>query len=143
MVLTTKAKYAIIASIDLAKMTTNNDNKISVYEIAEKQHISIAYLEQIFSKLRQAGIVNSSKGPNGGYVFTKEIQDITLLDIVKAVDENIKMTNCEECRNTCRIDDIKHKCDAHNLWSSLTAHINKFFNNISLQDAVNDNLDFK
>jgi Rrf2 family iron-sulfur cluster assembly transcriptional regulator len=138
MLLTTKGRYAIIACIDLAKMITEEDKKISVYQIAEKQRISIAYLEQIFSKLRQANIVSSTKGPNGGYLFAKNIQDIKLLDIIKAVDENIKMTNCEECKTTKRIDDVKLKCDGHTLWKALGNHINNFFENITLEDAVNN-----
>ena len=143
MLLTTKGKYAIIACIDLAKMIIERNEKISVYEIAEKQKISVAYLEQIFSKLRNYGIVNSTKGPNGGYLFSKNINEIKLLDIIKSVEENIKMTNCEECRVTKRIGENKLKCDGHTLWKALGDHINIFFENITLQNAVDGKFETK
>ena len=125
-----------MASVDLAKMLdVDPDTKVSVYEIAEKQHISTAYLEQIFSKLRQAGVLSSTKGPQGGYLFAKKINEIKLIEIINAVEEKIQMTKCEECRSTNRIKD-NSKCDTHKLWKALDNQIGSFFEKVTLEDVI-------
>ena len=133
MKLTSKGRYAVMAMADLAK---NNVKKpISLAEISLRQGISIAYLEQLFLKLRKNNLVQSVRGPSGGYVLTKPPEQIKLLSIISAVDEKIKTVKCrKESKKGCNGKSIK--CITHNLWDDLEAHINKFFENNTLSDIL-------
>ena len=133
MKLTSKGRYAVMAMADLAK---NNVKKpISLAEISLRQGISIAYLEQLFLKLRKNNLVQSSRGPSGGYVLSKPPGEIKLLSIINAVDEKIKTLKCKkESKKGCNGKSIK--CITHNLWDDLEAHINKFFENNTLNDIL-------
>jgi len=133
MKLTSKGRYAVMAMADLAK---NNVKKpISLAEISLRQGISIAYLEQLFLKLRKNNLVQSSRGPSGGYVLSKPPGEIKLLSIINAVDEKIKTVKCKkESKKGCNGKSIK--CITHNLWDDLEAHINKFFENNTLNDIL-------
>ena len=133
MKLTSKGRYAVMAMADLAK---NNVKKpISLAEISLRQGISIAYLEQLFLKLRKNNLVQSSRGPSGGYVLSKPPGEIKLLSIISAVDEKIKTVKCKkESKKGCNGKSIK--CITHNLWDDLEIHINKFFENNTLNDIL-------
>ena len=133
MKLTSKGRYAVMAMADLAKH--NIKEPISLTEISLRQGISIAYLEQLFLKLRKNNLVQSVRGPSGGYVLTKTPEQIKLLSIINAVDEKIKTLKCrKESKRGCNHKSIK--CITHNLWDDLEAHINKFFENNTLKDIL-------
>ena len=133
MKLTSKGRYAVMAMADLAK--NNVKEPISLTEISLRQGISISYLEQLFFKLRKNNLVQSVRGPSGGYVLTKIPEQITLLSIINAVDEKIKTVKCrKESKRGCNHKSIK--CITHNLWDDLEIHINKFFENNTLNDIL-------
>jgi len=133
MKLTSKGRYAVMAMADLAK---NNVKKpISLTEISLRQGISIAYLEQLFLKLRKNNLVQSTRGPSGGYILSKPPGEIKLLSIINAVDEKIKTVKCrKESKKGCNHKSIK--CITHNLWDDLEIYINKFFENNTLNDIL-------
>ena len=133
MKLTSKGRYAVMAMADLAK--NNVKEPISLTEISLRQGISIAYLEQLFLKLRKNNLVQSVRGPSGGYVLTKTPEQIKLLSIINAVDEKIKTLKCrKESKKGCNHKSIK--CITHNLWEDLEVHINKFFEDNTLDDIL-------
>ena len=137
MKLTTKGRYAVMAMADLA---TNAISKpVSLAEISARQNISLAYLEQIFIKLKKNKLVKSSRGATGGYLLEKSASEIKLSNIIFAVDEEVKMLNCKKpfkrgCTNKST------KCITHNLWDQLDQHINGFFESVKLQDLIKQNL---
>ena len=133
MKLTSKGRYAVMAMADLAK--NNVKEPTSLTEISLRQGISIAYLEQLFLKLRKNNLVQSARGPSGGYVLSKPPGDIKLLSIIRAVDEKIKTVKCrKESKKGCNGKSIK--CITHNLWDDLETHINKFFEDNTLNDIL-------
>ena len=133
MKLTSKGRYAVMAMADLAK--NNVKEPTSLAEISLRQGISISYLEQLFLKLRKNNLVQSTRGPSGGYVLSKLPEEIKLLSIINAVDEKIKTVKCKkESKRGCNHKSIK--CITHNLWDDLEAHINKFFYDNTLSDIL-------
>jgi|TARA_B110000914_G_scaffold118985_1_gene103959 Rrf2 family iron-sulfur cluster assembly transcriptional regulator len=133
MKLTTKGRYAVMAMADLASNT--HFQPISLTEIAQRQNISLAYLEQIFIKLKKNNLVKSSRGANGGYILDKSASDIKLSNIIFAVDEEVKMLNCKKnSKKGCNNKSVK--CITHNLWADLDRHINSFFEKVKLEDLV-------
>ena len=133
MKLTSKGRYAVMAMADLAK--NNVKEPISLTEISLRQGISISYLEQLFLKLRKNNLVQSARGPAGGYVLSKPPGEIKLLSIISAVDEKIKTIKCKrESKKGCNGKSIK--CITHNLWDDLEDHINKFFEKNTLNDIL-------
>ena len=133
MKLTSKGRYAVMAMADLAK--NNLKEPISLTEISLRQGISIDYLEQLFLKLRKNNLVQSARGPLGGYVLSKPPGEIKLLSIISAVDEKIKTVKCrKESKKGCNGKSIK--CITHNLWDDLETHINKFFEDNTLNDIL-------
>ena len=133
MKLTSKGRYAVMAMADLAK--NNAKEPTSLTEISLRQGISIDYLEQLFLKLRKNNLVQSSRGPSGGYVLSKPPGEIKLLSIISAVDEKIKTVKCKkESKKGCNGRSIK--CITHNLWDDLENHINKFFEDNTLNDIL-------
>ncbi len=133
MKLTNKGRYAVMAMADLASNTKNGP--ISLAEISLRQNISLAYLEQIFLKLKSNKLVKSSRGAAGGYVLEKPASEIRLSNIIFAVDEEVKTLNCKKnskrgCNNKAT------KCITHNLWDQLDQHINGFFEKVKLQDLT-------
>ena len=136
MKLTTKGRYAVMAMADLASNT--KAKPISLAEIAMRQNISLAYLEQIFIKLKKNRLVRSERGANGGYSLEKKPSEIKLSNIIFAVDEEVKMLNCKkESKKGC--NNKSTKCITHNLWDQLDQHINSFFEKVKLQDLVKTN----
>ena len=133
MKLTSKGRYAVMAMADLAKNNVKKPTNLT--EISLRQGISIAYLEQLFLKLRKNNLVQSARGPSGGYILSKPPGDIKLLSIIKAVDEKIKTVKCrKESKKACNGKSIK--CITHNLWDELETHINKFFEDNTLNDIL-------
>ena len=131
--LTNKGRYAVMAMADLA--SNGKDGPISLTEISLRQNISLAYLEQIFSKLKSNKLVKSSRGAAGGYILDKPASEIKLSNIIYAVDEEVKTLNCKKnskrgCNNKAT------KCITHNLWDQLDQHINGFFEKVKLQDLT-------
>jgi len=133
MKLTNKGRYAVMAMADLAKTFTSQP--ISLSEISLRQGISISFLEQIFLKLKKNNLVQSSRGPTGGYLLTKSPNEIKLLHIIEAVDEKVKTVGCKkESKKSCNGKSIK--CITHNLWDDLETHINHFFEKNTLHDII-------
>ena len=133
MKLSSKGRYAVMAMADLAKNYV--EEPTSLAEISLRQGISISYLEQLFLKLRKNNLVQSTRGPSGGYVLTKSPKEIKLISIINAVDEEIKTLKCrKESKRGCNHKSIK--CITHNLWDDLEVHINKFFEDNTLNDIL-------
>ena len=136
MKLTNRGRYAVMAMADLASNV--KDGPISLTEISLRQNISLAYLEQIFIKLKNNKLVKSSRGAKGGYVLEKPASEIKLSNIIYAVDEEVKTLNCK--KNSKRgCNNKSTKCITHNLWDQLDQHINNFFEKVKLQDLVKKN----
>ena len=124
--LTTKGRYAVTAMLDL---TIHADDKpVSLSEISERQSISLSYLEQLFSRLRQSELVSSVRGPGGGYRLGRSSEDIYIAQIIEAVNESVDTTSCQG-KGDCQGGEI---CLTHALWDELTAEIHNFLNGISL-----------
>ena len=137
MKLTTKGRYAVMAMADLASNV--NAGPISLTEISLRQNISLAYLEQIFIKLKNKKLVKSARGAAGGYILEKPASDIKLSNIIYAVNEEVKTLNCKkQSKRGC--NNKSTKCITHNLWDQLDQHINGFFEKVKLQDLVKQNL---
>tara|TARA_Y100000768_G_C23752492_1_gene574578 strand:+ start:121 stop:546 length:426 start_codon:yes stop_codon:yes gene_type:complete len=133
MKLTSKGRYAVTALVDLARF--NNINPVSLRDISLRQGISLDYLEQIFSKLKKNQIVKSIRGKKGGYVLSKNPNDIKLTNIFHAVDEKVKTVQCKkDSKKGC--NGKATKCITHNLWDELENHINSFFEKKSLEDLI-------
>ena len=136
MKLTTKGIYAVMAMADLA--SNAKVGPISLTEISTRQNISLAYLEQIFIKLKNKKLVKSARGASGGYILEKPASEINLSNIIYAVDEEVKMLNCKKnSKKGC--NNKSTKCITHNLWDELDQHINSFFERVKLQDLVKQN----
>ena len=133
MKLTTKGRYAVMAMADLAK---NNAKKpINLTEISLRQGISLSFLEQLFLKLKKNNLVLSSRGPSGGYILSRDPDEIKLSSIISAVDEKIKTVKCKkESKKGCNGKSVK--CITHDLWEDLEIHIHNFFEKNTLRDIV-------
>ncbi len=132
MILGTKARYAVMAMVELAACDRSKPTRLK--EISERQEIPLAYLEQIFSLLRQHGLVQSVKGPGGGYTLARERSAISIAQVVAAVDETTKMTRCE-AHNATGCMASKARCLTHGLWEGLEKQINHYMSGISLDDV--------
>ena len=140
MILGTKARYAVMAMVDLA--THAGEKPVKLAEIAARQEIPQAYLEQIFGKLRSHGLVKSVKGPGGGYKLVRDCAETPIADIVVAAEESMKMTRCEShASGGCMA--TKARCLTHDLWDGLSEHIYNYFNTISLEDVCKRRLKHK
>tara|TARA_B000000609_G_C24047827_1_gene279576 strand:- start:216 stop:641 length:426 start_codon:yes stop_codon:yes gene_type:complete len=136
MKLTTKGRYAVMAMADLALF--KDKGPTSLTEISLRQNISLAYLEQIFSKLKSKNLVKSVRGSKGGYVLETSPEEIKISNIISAVDEEVKTLNCKkESKRGC--NNKSTKCITHNLWDQLDQHINSFFEKVKLQDLIKKN----
>ena len=125
-----------MAMADLASYASKGP--ISLAEISLRQNISLAYLEQIFLKLKNNKLVRSSRGANGGYTLEKPASEIKLSNIIFAVDEEVKTLNCKKnSKRGCNNKSVK--CITHNLWDQLDQHINGFFEKVKLQDLTKIN----
>ena len=134
MKLTSKGRYAVMAMADLAK--NHEPRPVSLNEISLRQGISILYLEQLFSKLKQNSLVHSTRGSHGGYVLSKSPAQIKLSNIISAVNEEVKTLKCNKnSKKGCNGKLVK--CITHSLWDELGEHINLFFEQKSLEDVLN------
>jgi len=130
MKLTTKGRYAVTAMLDLA--LRYDKGAVTLADIAKRQGISLSYLEQLFAKLRRSGLVDSVRGPGGGYTLAMEPNKISVAEIVVAINENIDATRCGGEKN-CHGDET---CLTHQLWEDLSTRIHEFLNGITLGDLV-------
>ncbi|MDZ7593169.1 MAG: Fe-S cluster assembly transcriptional regulator IscR [Thiobacillus sp.] len=128
--LTTKGRFAVTAMLDLA--LRGGKNPVTLAGISERQDISLSYLEQLFSRLRRHELVESVRGPGGGYYLARPLGDVSVADIIRAVDEPIDSTQCggkENCQD-------EHRCMTHDLWMGLNAHIYDYLDNVTLATLV-------
>jgi Rrf2 family transcriptional regulator, iron-sulfur cluster assembly transcription factor len=129
MKLTTKGRYAVTAVLDLAFHEGNGP--VSLAEISERQAISLSYLEQLFSRLRKNNVVASTRGPGGGYSLARPDDEISMAEIIRAVDESYDATSCGG-EGTCSGDE--YQCLTHDLWQELSEEIHGFLNGIMLSE---------
>ena len=138
MKLNARGRYAVMALADMAKF--DKQNPISLRDISLRQNISLVYLEQIFSKLKKNNIVKSIRGTNGGYMLSKDPEQIKLSNIFSAVEEKVKTLQCKkESKKGC--NGKLTKCITHYLWDELEIHINDFFDKKNLGDLLKSNLE--
>jgi Rrf2 family iron-sulfur cluster assembly transcriptional regulator len=128
--LTTKGRFAVTAMIDVAMHGASGP--VTLAAISERQKISLSYLEQLFGKLRRYGLVDSVRGPGGGYNLARSATEVTVADVILAVDEPIDATQCGG-RENCHDD---RRCMTHELWAGLNAHIFSFLRSVSLAQLV-------
>ncbi len=133
--LTTKGRFAVTAMIDLA--LRQQSGPVTLAAISQRQQISLSYLEQLFGKLRRHHLVESTRGPGGGYSLGRKAEDITVADIILSVDEPIDATHCGGKEN-CHGGDSR--CMTHDLWASLNTKMVEFLDSVSLQKLVDDQL---
>jgi len=131
MKLSTKGRYAVTAMLDLA-INTHDNRRVTLADISEMQGISLSYLEQLFARLRRAKLVQGTRGPGGGYRLGRDAGEISVAEILLAVDEKVDMTGCEG-NATCNRGE---PCLTHELWNSLSQDIYAFLDNITLGDLV-------
>jgi Rrf2 family protein len=134
--LNTKGRYAVMAMADLARH--GGDGAVPLTEIAERQQISLAYLEQLFQKLRRAGIVESERGRLGGYRLARDMGVITIAEVMAAVEEPFVMTRCQGHGTSGCV--AGNRCLTHDLWDALGDHIAGFLGSVSLQDVLEGQL---
>jgi len=128
--LSTKGRYAVMAMADLGKL--NTDKPVALADIAERQEISLSYLEQLFGKLRRAELVKSVRGPGGGYMLSRAASEIRISDVIAAVDEPISATRCSDAGG-CHSD--KARCLTHDLWQALSYQIHLYLSSVTLADV--------
>jgi len=131
--LTTKGRFAVTAMIDLALRQDNGP--VTLAAISQRQNISLSYLEQLFGKLRRNELVESTRGPGGGYSLGRKASDITVADIIVSVDEPLDATHCGGKEN-CQSDGTR--CMTHDLWTTLNARMLEFLESVTLQKLVDD-----
>jgi Rrf2 family iron-sulfur cluster assembly transcriptional regulator len=133
--LTTKGRFAVTAMIDLA--LRQSSGPVTLAAISQRQQISLSYLEQLFGKLRRNELVESTRGPGGGYTLARKAESITIADIILSVDEPIDATQCggkENCMGEAG------RCMTHELWSSLNERMVEFLDSVTLQKLVDDQM---
>jgi len=128
--LTTKGRYAVTAMLDLA--LHYKEGPITLADISQRQGISLSYLEQLFSRLRKQELVDSTRGPGGGYRLSRDANEIAVADVITAVDEKVETTRCGGLSN-CQDD---QQCLTHELWTELSQQIHGFLMGISLGNLV-------
>lgn len=132
--LSTKGRYAVMAMADLATHEAAM-RPVSLADIAERQEISLSYLEQLFAKLRRGGLVSSVRGPGGGYRLSRPAADVRVSDIIVAVDEPIEATRCK-LGSAKGCTHIGGRCITHDLWEELGHQIHKYLSGVTLADVV-------
>ncbi len=143
MKLSTKGRYAVTALADIAMQGAAPDGDdgrlVSLSEIAERQDISLAYLEQLFVRLRRAELVTSMRGPGGGYRLSRSAEDINIAEVMSAVDERLNAMGCEP-KPGQGCGGSRSACLTHNLWEQLSAHVHVFLSRTSLADVIGDRM---
>lgn len=133
--LTTKGRFAVTAMIDLGLRQSNGP--VTLAAICQRQQISLSYLEQLFGKLRRNDLVESTRGPGGGYTLARKASDITVADIILSVDEPLDATQCSGKEN-CHGEG--ERCMTHDLWASLNERMVEFLSSVTLQKLVDDQI---
>lgn len=132
--LTTKGRFAVTAMMDLAMRGT--EGPVALASISERQKISLSYLEQLFGKLRRYKLVDSVRGPGGGYCIARPLDGLTVADIIRAVDEQLDATQCggqENCQD-------EHRCMTHDLWTTLNGKMYEYLASVTLASLVENQL---
>ncbi|MBT3070070.1 Rrf2 family transcriptional regulator [Rhodomicrobium sp. Az07] len=133
MLLSTKGRYAVMAIVEVARQ--NDGRPLALSDISLRLDLSLAYLEQLFMKMRRKGIVQSVRGPGGGYVLARDADAISIGEVMAAVDEPVRMTRCEpEDKSGCV---ASKRCSTHHLWLALGAHIQSFLADATVADVLN------
>jgi Rrf2 family transcriptional regulator, iron-sulfur cluster assembly transcription factor len=128
--LTTKGRFAVTAMIDLA--LRGEEGPVALASISDRQRISLSYLEQLFGKLRRYQLVDSVRGPGGGYCIARPLEKVTVADIIRAVDEPLDATQCggrENCHD-------EHRCMTHDLWATLNGKMYEYLSSVTLAEMV-------
>lgn len=133
--LTTKGRFAVTAMLDLA--LRQHAGPVTLAGISEREHISLSYLEQLFGKLRRNGLVESTRGPGGGYTLGKPAADITITSIITSVDEPMDATKCGGAQN-CHGDG--KPCMTHDLWTTLNDRIRDYLDSVTLQSMMDEQM---
>jgi Rrf2 family iron-sulfur cluster assembly transcriptional regulator len=144
MKLTTKGRYAVMALADLA--SRNEPRPVPLADIAERQDISLSYLEQLFARMRRGGLVKSVRGPGGGYLLAREMKDIVVADVVRAVEDDGRRARCapsdpHSC--LCAANDAvptRDRCATHDLWHALGNEVETFLSRVTLDDVLSGSL---
>ena len=131
--MTTKGRYAVMAMVDLAKHS--DGEPVALADVADRQGISLSYLEQLFQKLRRANLVKSVRGPGGGYLLFRDSREIPISEVIAAVDEPLRATRCAPGGPLGCTGGIE-KCLTHDLWEELSDQIQLFLNSVTLYDVV-------
>ncbi len=136
--LSTKGRYAVMAMTDLARRDCEPTRAVALAEIAARQEISLSYLEQLFARLRRKGLVQSARGPGGGYRLARSAEETTIAEIVLAVDEPLRATRCATQGKGCMLKG--ERCLTHDLWEDLGHRIEDYLASVSLADVVSGRL---
>jgi Rrf2 family iron-sulfur cluster assembly transcriptional regulator len=136
--LSTKGRYAVMAMADLARRQDEPCRAVALAEIAARQEISLSYLEQLFARLRRKGLVQSARGPGGGYRLTRTAEETSIADIVLAVDEPLRATRCRAEGKGCMLKG--ERCLTHDLWDDLGHRIEDYLASVSLADVITGRL---
>jgi len=139
MKLSTKGRYAVTALADIA--LNGGARPVTLAEISERQDISLAYLEQLFVRLRRAGLVESVRGPGGGYLLARPAAELRIAEVMVAVDERLNAMGCDgkwEDGQGC--GKSKEACLTHNLWEQLSAHVHVFLSQTSIADVIGNKM---
>jgi Rrf2 family iron-sulfur cluster assembly transcriptional regulator len=135
--LSTKGRYAVMAMADLARRESTAGRAVALADIAQRQEISLSYLEQLFARLRRKGLVTSARGPGGGYRLARGAADTSIAEIVHAVDEPLRATRCGHGKG-CMVKG--ERCLTHHLWEDLGERIEDYLASVSLADVVSGRL---
>ena len=137
MKLSTKGRYAVTALADIALQ--GGDRLVTLADIAERQNVSLAYLEQLFVRLRKAGLVESVRGPGGGYRLARPAAQLRIIDVMGAVDETVSAIRCEDgAEQGC--GGSRAACLTHNLWEQLSSHVHVFLSQTTIADVIGNRL---
>jgi Rrf2 family iron-sulfur cluster assembly transcriptional regulator len=134
--LTTKGRFAVTAMIDLG--LRQGSGPVTLAAISQRQQISLSYLEQLFGKLRRNGLVESTRGPGGGYSLARDPQGITIAEIITSVDEPIDATHCGGKENC--LGEGGDRCMTHDLWAALNVRMVEFLDSVTLQKLIDDQM---
>lgn len=132
--LSTKGRYAVMAMADLARRQDEPCRAVALADIASRQEISLSYLEQLFARLRRKGLVQSARGPGGGYRLARTAEETSIAEIVLAVDEPLRATRCSVKGKGCMLKG--ERCMTHDLWENLGHRIEDYLSSVSLADVI-------
>lgn len=130
--ITTRARYALRASLALAKLGIDG-KPVSINSLSEEEKISPVFLEQIFFRLRKAGIVSSTRGPGGGFCFVRNLNELTVKQILDAAGENLNVTFCDKRKDDC---ERLGECLSHGVWTEVTGMVQNYFSNLTLSSIL-------